>query len=63
MEIIDDKVIFPLSVWNDLKKDDYFKELVEALEDRDRLIELENNEIELFDFDEIDAQIKSKLDV
>lgn len=60
MEIIDDKVIFPLSVWNDLKKDDYFKELVEALEDRDRLLELEKNETEFLNFDGIDSQINSE---
>lgn len=37
IEIRKNNVIIPLSTWNELKKIDYFKEIIEVIEDSDLL--------------------------
>ena len=38
IEITDDKVIFSKETWEDLKADDYYKQIIEAIEDREDLL-------------------------
>jgi hypothetical protein len=37
LKIKNDNVLIPIALWNDLKNDLYFNELIEALEDRQDL--------------------------
>ena len=38
LQIKNENVLIPVTVWNDLKRDFYFYELIEALEDRQDLL-------------------------
>ena len=59
MQIIDDKVIFSLKNWKELKKDPYFKEVLELLEDREELLESIETESEFFPIEEVDREIRA----
>lgn len=37
IEIRKNEVVIPLTIWNELKNNDYFKELIEVLEDSELL--------------------------
>ncbi len=55
LKIKNDNVLIPVSVWNDLKNDSFFNELIEALEDRQDLLEAKNASSEFLDFREYDS--------
>lgn len=56
LKIKNNNVLIPLSLWNELKGDLYFNELIEALEDRQDLLEAKKEATEFFDFREYDSK-------
>ena len=56
LQIKKNNVLIPIVIWNELKKDSYFNELIEALEDRLELIEAKKEATEFFDFRLYDEQ-------
>jgi hypothetical protein len=56
LTIQNNNVLIPVDLWNDLKADLYFNELIEALEDRQDLLEAKQEATEFFDFREYDAK-------
>lgn len=56
LKIKNNNVLIPLSLWDELKSDLYFHELIEALEDRQDLLEAKAKATEFFDFSEYDAK-------
>jgi len=64
LKIKNDNVLIPLALWTELKNDLYFNELIEALEDRQDLLEAKKEAREFFDFREYDAKrMKEMTDV
>jgi len=64
LKIKNNNVLIPIAVWNDLKNDLYFNELLEALEDRQDLIDTKKEATEFLDFREYDAKrMESIIDV
>ena len=61
LQIKNDNVLIPVTLWNELKDDLYFRELIEALEDRQELIEAGNEAEVFFDFNEYDAQRMARI--
>jgi len=61
LKIKNNNVLIPLAVWNDLKKSLYFNELIEALEDREELLQAKKEATEFFDFREYDRQRMQKI--
>ena len=55
LQIQNNNVLIPLSLWNDLKDDQYFHELIEALEDRQELLDAKAEANEFMDFREFDT--------
>lgn len=51
-------VLIPIAVWNELKKDLYFSELIEAFEDRQDLLDAKQQATEFLDFREYDLKRK-----
>lgn len=56
LKIKDNNVQIPISLWEELKNDFYFNELIEALEDRQDLLNAKQEADEFFDFREYDEQ-------
>jgi hypothetical protein len=56
LKIKNNNVLIPLNLWNELKDDLYFNELIEALEDRQDLLEAKKEATEFFDFREYDSK-------
>ncbi len=56
LKIKNNNVLIPVAVWNELKNDFYFSELLEALEDRQELMEAKQEATEYFDFIEYDSK-------
>ncbi|MBM2814277.1 MAG: hypothetical protein HW421_1039 [Ignavibacteria bacterium] len=56
LKIRNNNVLIPLHLWNELKSDLYFHELIEALEDRQDLLEAKKEATEFFDFREYDSK-------
>jgi hypothetical protein len=52
LEIKDNFVQIPLSLWDELKNDLYFKELIEALEEKQELLIAEKETEYFVDYDE-----------
>lgn len=52
IEIKKDIVLIPLSTWNELKKIDYFKEIIEVLEDSALLEKTKKESTNSIDLDE-----------
>lgn len=48
LKIQNENVLIPVTVWNDLKRDYYFNELIEALEDRQDLLDAKQEATEFF---------------
>jgi len=55
-KINNNNVLIPLILWNELKNDLYFNELIEALEDRQELLDAKQEATEFFDFREYDSK-------
>ena len=49
-------VLIPIAVWNELKMDLYFSELIEAFEDRQDLLDAKQQATEFLDFREYDLK-------
>ena len=47
LEVAEDKVTFSRDTWEELKSDDYFRELIDVIEDRESLLKAKN-ETEFF---------------
>jgi|GEM_PF-6659231 len=56
LQVKNENVLIPLNVWNELKKDYYFNELIEALEDRQDLLDAKSEATDFFDFREYDSK-------
>ncbi len=56
LNIKNNNVLIPLALWNELKSDLYFSELITAIEDRQELMEAKEEATEFFDFREFDAK-------
>ncbi|MBM2814694.1 MAG: hypothetical protein HW421_1456 [Ignavibacteria bacterium] len=56
LKIKNENVLIPIALWNELKNDLYFNELIEALEDRQDLIEAKKEATEFLDFREYDSK-------
>ncbi|ROL60194.1 hypothetical protein D9V86_09660 [Bacteroidetes/Chlorobi group bacterium ChocPot_Mid] len=56
LQIKNENVLIPVTVWNELKNDFYFNELIEALEDRQDLLDAKQAATEFLDFREYDAK-------
>ena len=54
LNIKNNNVLIPLALWNELKSDLYFSELITAIEDRQELMEAKEEATEFFDFREFD---------
>jgi len=52
IEIRKNDVVIPLTIWNELKKNDYFKEIIEVLEDSELLEKTKRESKGFVDFDE-----------
>lgn len=57
------QVIFSRKTWEELKSDDYYRELIEAIIDREDLAKAIDETDEVLDFKEYDIQRRSKLHV
>lgn len=55
LKVKNDNVLILLALWEELKNDLYFQELIEVLEDRQELLVAKKNSTELVDFREYDA--------
>ncbi|MBX7045980.1 MAG: hypothetical protein K1X86_09095 [Ignavibacteria bacterium] len=60
IEISKTKVTIPVATWNELKKDDYFKELIDVLEDSLKLEKAKKETKSFVDFRDYDKKRKSK---
>lgn len=52
MEVTKDNVIIPRKLWDELKSDDYFRELIEIIEDGEDLKLAEEESDYFIDYDE-----------
>jgi hypothetical protein len=52
IEVLDDKVTFSRDTWEELKNDDYFRELIEVIEEREALAIAKENTNSFVDLDE-----------
>jgi len=56
LKTMNNNVLIPIAVWNDLKVDLYFGELIEALEDRQELLDAKLESTDFLDFREYDQK-------
>jgi hypothetical protein len=63
LEITKEKVIFSRKTWEDLKSDDYYREVIEAIEDREDLLKAIQETEYITDFKEYDKQRRAKMNV
>lgn len=61
LKIKNDNILIPVKIWEELKRDLYFSELIEAIEDRQELIESQNESSDFSDFRDYDEKRMSKL--
>ncbi|MDQ1265293.1 MAG: hypothetical protein QG635_443 [Bacteroidota bacterium] len=57
------RVIFSRKTWDYLKADDYYKEIIEAIEDREELLKSIDETEYIVDFREYDKNRKAKMNV
>jgi hypothetical protein len=63
IEISKNKVIFSRNTWDALKTDVYFREIIDAIEEREELLEAVRSTKKLSEFREYDKKRRSKLNV
>jgi len=56
-------VTFSRKTWDELKEDNYFSELIEAIEDREELLKAIEETEYFVDFDEYDKERRAKMNV
>ncbi len=52
LEVAEDKVTFSRDTWEELKSDDYFRELIDVIEDRESLLKAKKETEFFVDLDE-----------
>jgi len=57
------QVTFSRDTWEDLRKDEYFRELIEVIEDREAFLVAQAETVEVFDFKEYDKKRRAELNV
>lgn len=60
LEVQNNNVLIPIQIWEDLKSDFYFSELIETLEDRKELLDAQSENVEFIDFRNYDSERKRK---
>ena len=60
IKIDDENVVIPRKTWEKYKEDDYFKELIEVMQDTEDIIEEIKNTTEVFDLRDYDRQRRNK---
>jgi hypothetical protein len=63
IEVSKNKVMFSRNTWDTLKENDYFREIIDAIEDREELLEAEKETKTLSDFREYDKKRRLKINV
>ncbi|MEO8210762.1 MAG: hypothetical protein ABI840_09370 [bacterium] len=61
IEIRKNSVIIPLTIWNELKKDAYLKEMLEILEDSKAFAKAKKETTHFIDFKEYDKKRRAKM--
>ena len=61
IEIKNNNVIIPLSIWNELKQDNYFKEIIEVLEDSKEFEKAKKESTQFIDFKSYDRKRRAKI--
>jgi len=56
IEVAEDKVTFSRETWEELKADDYFRELIEVIEEREALSKAKEETVSFIDLDEYHAK-------
>jgi hypothetical protein len=57
------QVTFSRETWEELRKDDYFRELIEVIKDREAFIKAKEETVEVLDFKEYDKNRRTKINV
>jgi hypothetical protein len=63
IKIDDENVVIPRKTWDELKNDEFFKELIEILEDSNDLEDAIAEADEMFDFDDYDKERMKSINV
>ena len=63
IEIAEDKVTFSRKTWDDLQSDDYYNELIEAIIDREDLLQSIEETEYIVDFKEYDKKRRESMNV
>jgi len=63
LELSEDKVIFSRETWEDLKQDNYFRELIEVIEDREELLKAIKETEYFVDYEEYRKHRLAKMNV
>lgn len=63
IEFAEDKVIFSRQTWEDLKSDDFYREIIDAIEDREALIKAIEDTDYIVSFKEYDKNRKARMNV
>ncbi len=63
LEISKDKVVIPREIWEELRKNNYFRELIEVIEDREALQKAIEETEYFVDYDEYKKTRNSNKDV
>jgi len=58
LEVKNNNVLIPIQIWEELKRDFYFSELIETLEDRKELLDAQSENVEFIDFRLYDSERK-----
>ncbi|MFZ1320365.1 MAG: hypothetical protein WAT71_02290 [Ignavibacteria bacterium] len=61
IEIKNNNVIIPLSIGNELKQDNYFKEIIEVLEDSKEFEKAKKESTKFIDFKSYDSKRRVKM--
>lgn len=57
------QVIFSRETWEELRNDDYFRELIEVIEDREAFIKAKEETVAVHDFKEYDKKRRAEINV
>ncbi len=57
------KVTFSRKTWEELRKDDYFRELIEVIEDREAFYKAKEETTDIIDFKEYDLKRRAAFNV
>jgi predicted ribosome quality control (RQC) complex YloA/Tae2 family protein len=63
IDIAEETVTFSRETWEKLKADDYYKEVIQAIEDREDLLKAIEETEQILDFKEYDKNRRAKMNV